>query len=529
MTWRTYLLLGLAGLAVALTVAAFQPVPGYMDADYYYAGGLQLAAGRGFTEPYLWNFLDDPTGLPHPSHGYWMPLASLLAAAGASLFGPGSWSAARIGFLLVAAGLPPVTAAISWSLASRRDLALTSGLLAVFSGFYLPFLTTTETFGLYMLLGGLFVLLVIRNSVFVSWKRSLAISCLLGILAGLMHLTRADGLLWLLVAFAAILFVFPKPPKNQVIFVFCFLFFASIGYLLVMAPWFVRNYDAFGSFLAPGGSKMLWLTGYNELFSYPASQLTFQRWWSSGLGAILSDRVWSLGMNLATLFSVQGGIFLFPLILVALWNRRREKPVLLVLFAWLLTFAAMTLAFPYAGAHGGYFHSGAALQTVWWALAPLGLEPLLAWGTRTRGWSSAQAGPVFRSTLVILSIILTAIIIWTRVLGGGQVSNVWAAERNAYNQINAYLLEQEMAKDAVVMVANPPGFYLASGHSSVSIPDGDVSAVLAVAERYGVDYLILEEGSTPAGLISVYESPMGWAGLVYLGETETARVYRIQP
>ena len=94
MTWRRSLLLAVLGLAVALFVAAFQPAPGYMDADYYYAGGRQLATGHGFSESYLWNYLDDPTGLPHPSNAYWMPLASLLAAACIS-FGPTSWSAAR--------------------------------------------------------------------------------------------------------------------------------------------------------------------------------------------------------------------------------------------------------------------------------------------------------------------------------------------------------------------------------------------------------------------------------------------------
>ena len=148
MTWRITLLLAVLGLAVAVLVAAFQPAPGYMDADYYYAGGRTLATGHGFTEMVLWNYLDNPAGLPHPSNAYWMPLASLLAAAGATLFGSNSWSAARVGFLAVAAALPPLTAALAWSLSKRRDLALTSGLLAVFPAFYLPFLPITDTFGL---------------------------------------------------------------------------------------------------------------------------------------------------------------------------------------------------------------------------------------------------------------------------------------------------------------------------------------------------------------------------------------------
>jgi hypothetical protein len=190
---KDYLLLALLGLGIIALVAFFQSAPGYMDADYYFAGGVQLAGGRGFTEPYLWNYLDNPAGLPHPSFSYWMPLTSLLAAAGGALFGPGSWSAARIGFLVVAVALPPLTAWLAWSITARRDLALTSGILAVFSAFYLPFLTVTDTFGLYMLFGGLFFLVLYR-------KPTLWTALFLGVLAGLMHLSRADGMLWLVLA-----------------------------------------------------------------------------------------------------------------------------------------------------------------------------------------------------------------------------------------------------------------------------------------------------------------------------------------
>ena len=44
-----------------------------MDAEYYYAGGIRLAEGDGFTENFLWNYLDNPVGLPHPAFTYWMP------------------------------------------------------------------------------------------------------------------------------------------------------------------------------------------------------------------------------------------------------------------------------------------------------------------------------------------------------------------------------------------------------------------------------------------------------------------------
>ena len=79
--------LGAVGLLTALAQSHFITQPGYMDACYAYNGGYSVASGRGWSDSYLWNYLDDPAGLPHPSHGYWMPLVSLLAAGGMMISG----------------------------------------------------------------------------------------------------------------------------------------------------------------------------------------------------------------------------------------------------------------------------------------------------------------------------------------------------------------------------------------------------------------------------------------------------------
>ena len=214
MRLRHYLFVSLLGLALALVVAYFQSGPGYMDASYYMAGGVWLADGDGFNEQILWNYLDDPHGLPHPSHGYWMPLTSVLAAQGMRLMGAHTFTSARLGFLLLAALIPVITAWLSYSLSGRRDWAILAGIIAAISGFYLPYLPTIDAFGLYMLFGGLFLLVI--QSLSDGSARSMAETggnhpaahranqlvapIILGFLAGMMHLTRADGLLWLFVA-----------------------------------------------------------------------------------------------------------------------------------------------------------------------------------------------------------------------------------------------------------------------------------------------------------------------------------------
>ena len=71
---EVWLIFGLA-LLVRVLAALPQTQPNYMDAAYYLVGGQRLAQGFGFNDPYVWNYLDQPIGLPHPSHLYWMPLA----------------------------------------------------------------------------------------------------------------------------------------------------------------------------------------------------------------------------------------------------------------------------------------------------------------------------------------------------------------------------------------------------------------------------------------------------------------------
>src|SRR3990172_3418233 len=163
------LILMVLALAISILISIFQEFPGYMDADYYFAGGIQLAEGNGFTEPYLWNYFDPSNKLPHPSHGYWMPLTSIIAAGGMVITGAQTWVSGRLGFYLT----------------KREDLSLLSGILAIFSGYYSVYMQTTDSFSINMILGGLFFLIAHRDNYKVYF--------LLVLLSGLFHLARADG------------------------------------------------------------------------------------------------------------------------------------------------------------------------------------------------------------------------------------------------------------------------------------------------------------------------------------------------
>ena len=289
---------------MALFVGSFQAFPGYMDADYYFAGGMQLAQGRGFNEPYIWNYLDDPAALPHPSHAYWMPLASVLSAFGMRLTGSTQYASGRLVFMALTALLPVVTARLALTFSRRAFPAIVSGLLSVFSIYYAPFLPVPDNYGVFMILGAFFMLATVSNR---SWA-----SLVMGMIVGAMTLARSDGVLWLLLGMAASLDQagwttrspsdeaslkrLPMGPRGTK---WLRLGLVVIGFLVLVTPWVVRNLNVYGAVRAPGAEKLAWLTTYDEIFSFPSDTLTPERWWNAGVPSLLAARACALRWNSA--------------------------------------------------------------------------------------------------------------------------------------------------------------------------------------------------------------------------------------
>ncbi|MFZ5877923.1 MAG: hypothetical protein ACOY0R_00995 [Chloroflexota bacterium] len=510
MNRRSYLFLFLLSLVVQVCVAWFQVIPGYLDADYYFLGGVQLAQGKGFTEPYLWNYLDDPQGLPHPSHGYWMPLASLVSALGMWLTGQQTYAAGRLFFILIAALVSPLTAALSMKFFRNPAFAWTSGLLAVFPGFHLPFLPVTDNYGILMVLGGLYFLLADRPRPW-FW---------LGLLSGLMSLARSDGLLWLGLTFLYALWRV-RDEKGSFRDLLRYAALGFVGFLLVMGPWYARNLVVFGAPMSPAGSRALWLTVYDETFIYPASQLTMQSWLDSGWQAILKVRWWAFTNNIQTVFAAQGHIVVFPFILGGMWLLRRDRRVQLGGLAWAALFLVMTLVFPFAGVRGSFFHAGAALQPLFFILAPHALEEVVAWA-RSRGRFTHQAFVVFRIVLVQVLVMLSLWVVWERVFHLG-----WEEGELSYPAVEQYLVERGAAPDEPVIVLSAPGYYLMTGRPAYAQPYGDVQTLLDVAERYDIHYFAFEAQGKLKPLRDLYDHPETFPHFKYLGEVNDTRIFYI--
>jgi hypothetical protein len=260
---------------------------------------------------------------------------------------------------------------------------------------------------------------------------------------------------------------------------------------------------------------------------YPSSLLTPQHWLAAGWGAHFAAWGKALSNNFQTALAVQGGILWFPFILAGLWMLRDCPTVRLGAGIWLLTAGVMTVVFPFAGANGGFFHSGAAVQPLFWAVAPVGVESIVGWYARIRRLSWPQGILRFVSVLLVVTgALLTGLLYFQRVVGSEPEAWKWSANSGHYQAIEQTLASLGAAPGDPVLVNNPPGFWLASGRPAVVIPFGDEQMLLAAARQYGIRYLVLETNNAQQ-LAPLYYGQVNPPELEYLVSVGTTRLYRI--
>jgi hypothetical protein len=379
------------------------------------------------------------------------------------------------------------TAYVGYWLGSRfggQRHAWGAGLLTLFSGFFTRWWGATDTFAPYALIGSLCLVflglginsMIARNHFPLFWL------ALAGAMAGLGHLTRADGLFLLLVGWLAILW----PPSREsekrspLQFRVYPVVMLTLAYLLVMFPWFNRNANLIGSPLPLGGTQSIWFTEYDDLFNYPPSA-NADEFFASGLDNLVSSRWEALINNLGTFVAVEGLIIMTPLMLIGLWRRRQQS---FLRGFWLYVLGlhlAMTLAFPYPGFRGGLFHSSAALVPWWAALGLVGLDDTVDWIVRhRRHWNARLAKVIFSIALVVVALFLS--------LSTGLRTPAASGIPEIYR-----LLSAKVPPNSRVMINDPAQLYYFTGLGGVVLPNETPAVILEIAHKYEVDYLLLED------------------------------------
>jgi hypothetical protein len=500
---------GLA-LIVRLGMALFINRPGYMDVSYYAAGAIRLARGGGLSEPFLWHYLDDPLRLPRPAFLYWMPLPSFLAAPFSILF-PGSFFALQLPFVLISALLPLVAYSVAWTVSGQRRIAWVASLLMLFSGFFFPFWSLPETFASFALFGSLALWLAGGTTTHVNEGK--AVWLLVGMLVGLSHLTRADGVLLLPVVLLAPWIGDRMTGEKFTVRVAiqqCLL--VVLGYLCIMGPWFVRNMLTIGVPMSSAGAKTMWLRTYDDLYCYGCDlSLDFYLAW--GWENILQSKVDALHINFQRFLAENCQVFLFPFMCIGLYRLRQRLLFKLVSIYLLLLYMTHSLIFTLPGWRGGFFHSSGALLPFLYLAGVMGLDASVRWmSRRRRSWRLSQARFVFNSFAVGLAIALSAYAAFQTLPG-------WLYVDVTYERVGQWLDAHHIPTDVVCMVNNPPGFYYHTGRSSVVVPNGNVDILLTAADYYDVKYLVLDRNH-PTDLADLYRGKVHHAQLVPLAAWE---------
>lgn len=512
---RDWLWLVLIGLVLQGIWAFSMSHPSYMDAYYYTTNGRRLADGYGFTEEVIWQYLDNPTGFPTPSHSYWMPLPSLLAAAG-YLF-TDQFVGAQLPFWLLAGFLPLLTYIISLQFTDERWQVWAAGLFTAVGGYYSRFLNQPSTFAPFAWAGGLTLL-------FLGWahvRHAGRYWFLAGLTAGLAHLTRADGVLLLGIGGLMWLFEVRDWRRNKMtttsprtLLLKLALLFA--GYLLVMGGWFWHNWQVLGRPLPTSGTQTIFLITYDDIFAYGRA-ITWSDYLAWGWDNILRSKIQGVSMAAQTFIAVSGLIFLGPFIAWAWikWGRQKEKWPMLRPLTWyaLALFLAMSLVFTWPGQRGGLLHSSAALWTWMMTLAAGGVGLAVEWvARRLPHWQPEKSKPIFAGLFVLVALIIS-----------------FATLRHTEEEEPLFFQQAgEMIPDtAVVMSGNAPAFYYFTGIKSLNVPNEPVEGMLAAASQFNATYLILDE-NRPKPLAPLYDGLQTSPEVEFLGEYyDRFKLYRL--
>ncbi|MBI3521644.1 MAG: hypothetical protein HY071_00925 [Chloroflexi bacterium] len=439
------LLVTLAGLALRLASLVVIAQPGYTDAYYYATTAARLAHGEGLTADFLWAPLDAPTlaPFPIPSHRFWMPLATVVQAAGIVVLGPllGDFRAGQLALVLASLALPPVSYALARTLGASDRAAIVAALLVALGGLFAPAWPSLDGFGLAALLGSLFFLAFDRAA-----RGDVRAAALCGLCAGLLYLARAEGALFgvPLLALVGRRGARRAGLAGSAIALAIGLAWLARGALLGASPDLLARgillprYDAFFSLTSPTGSVDLW----------------------ARLGALLTNA----STALVALF-----VLLAPGTVLgarALWSRADVRA-----FVWLAlgVYLAESLLFTLHSTRGSYFHSLAAFFPFAVALAVVGTERLLAARLRRVAFAGALALAAVMSVGALLA---------------------WDESFNVPYRARAAALGS--IPSGPFSAIDAAAWRWISGRSVVVTPSDGLASARCLATRYGARTLVLE-------------------------------------
>jgi len=451
--WLAVLTLLLVGVRAASMIVVAQP--GYTDAYYFASVAGRLARGEGLSADFVWNFLEAPrfASLAIPSHRFWMPLPTIVQAAGIAVIGGplGDFRAAQLAIVAVAAAIPVVTYAAARVLGAGLVAALAAAAVAGLGGALAPAWVSLDAFGVAALLGTLFFL------AFASAARgSVGAGALAGLLVGLLYLTRAEAALFGL----ALLWLAGRRRTARA---------GTVGAAIALAiglGWLVRGISL--GFPSDLFARAVLLVRYEDFFALHPP----------GLGAflaapldVLGARAGALVSNAMTALVLMLLVPVVPLLLAARgrWHRLEVRAFVGLL---LTVYLAQSLLFTLHSVRGSFFHSIAAFFPFAVALAAVGTDELFRrspLGMRRLVWGTAVAA------FGVISVFSIA---------------QWDVDFNT--PYRARLAALPLLPKGPLIVTDAAAWRWISGRPAVLAPADGPSAAACAAEIYLSSTLVLE-------------------------------------
>jgi 4-amino-4-deoxy-L-arabinose transferase-like glycosyltransferase len=485
----------LFGVALLARTAAALLVdyPPYTDPAYYLLVGEQLAGGQGFTTPVLWSFLEvggrlpsDPM-LPVPSNGHWMPLTSVVAAGSIWLLEPmlGAWRAAQVPFVLLSAALVPFTYLVGWELWRSRQVGLAAGVLALLAGPFLVLYPQVNNIAVFGAAGAAAIWCAVRA---VRGERPFWWLVASGALAGVATLARVDGLL-LVVPAAVAWWVRPggRSPGAALA--------VAAAFLVVLAPWLLRDLAVFGAPFPSAGGHTLWITTYNQQFSI-GSDPSLESYLDWGLPNIVLSKLAAWGELAGRVAVLLGGLFILPFAW-GLWAERRRPELAPFLVYFAAVFVAMGLVFTFHAPKGAFYHSAGA----WLPFAlPLAVASLPGAASAAGRWWPFLRRPATHRFLLVAGMAGAAVL---SLAGSAVLLGQWRGAHDRLAMAAGYLRDSG-ATDDRVLAYDPAALHALTGSPGVAPPFDPFPTIAEVVNAYDIRWVVvtLQPGETrdPLGL-----------------------------
>jgi hypothetical protein len=516
---RTPLVLLLLALFVRGALIALYPDAAYPDSSYYVQVARSIAAGNGLNVDFIWIFAEvgaripDVPTLPIPSNAHWLPLASLLQAPFITILGPTPLASALPG-VLIGSLAAPLTWAIARDAGSAPNAARAAGVLIAIPGAVTVFMAQPETFGITMPLVAATL-----------WAASRALRgdgrafVLAGFLAGLLALTRNDGvllggtlgLIWLADRVRQLRArhgarAWSRVEDRRPITVLAGIL-ALGAFFIAIGPWWARELAIFGS-ISPTSSSgaALWIRDFREWNSIVANP-SLATFLAQGAGPILASRLAGLTSAL-TIFSILVcSVVLVPFLLLGALTKRRS-PAFQPWFVYtFVVFAGATFLYPVHVPGGTFIHTAIGLAPHAMILSIEGVVAFVGLiSARRSTWNRDQAGGVFLWGVV-------ALVVGVAVVFGRPVQVGWDAVRQPRLALAAYLDEHAVPRDDRILSIDAGGIKYFTGRPGVVTPDDPLEVIESVARAYHTRWLVVERGDAARSLGPVLAGIRpGWIG-----------------